>query len=382
VKGLKVNRLGRIRIWALLLAAWLPLGCGQPPWNDPYRAADRDANVLYSSFSERPKYLDPVRSYSANEYSFIAQIYEPPLQYHFLKRPYQLVPLTVREVPEPLLLDDAGNRLPAGAPAARVAFSEYRLHVRPGIRYQPHPALARDADGAYLYHALSAERIARLNTLADFEQVGSRELTADDYAYQIKRLAFPRLHSPIAGVMRDYLVGFSELSEQLDAAEQAAKQASGLEKPYVDLRDFPMEGVRVEDEYTLVIRLKGKYPQFRYWLAMPFFSPMPWEADRFYSQPGLEKRNISLNWYPLGTGPFMLQENNPNLRMVMARNPNFHGETYPTMRRDCCGTRVNPFLSSTVRCTRWSGKPSRTGTSSCRATTTPPVSAPTVSTRR
>ena len=56
---------------------------------------------------------------------------------------------------------------------------------------------------------------------------------------------------------------------------------------------------------------------------MPFFAPMPWEADAFYSQPGLEKRNISLNWYPLGSGPFMLEENNPNLRMVLSVNPNF-----------------------------------------------------------
>ncbi|MCB1861164.1 MAG: ABC transporter substrate-binding protein, partial [Gammaproteobacteria bacterium] len=58
-------------------------------------------------------------------------------------------------------------------------------------------------------------------------------------------------------------------------------------------------------------------------------APMPWEAEAFYAQPGLEKRNISLNWYPLGSGPFMLEENNPNLRMVLSANPNFHGETYP-----------------------------------------------------
>jgi len=329
VKGLAVNRQAGIGVCTLLLAVLLLGGCGQPPWNNPYRAADSDANVLYASFSERPKHLDPVRSYSANEYTFIAQIYEPPLQYHFLKRPYKLVPLTVEQVPEPLLLDSDGNALPADVAADRVAFSEYRLRFRPGIRYQPHPALARDDSGAYRYHALSPERIGELNTLADFQHSGSRELTAADYAYQIKRLAFPRLHSPIAGVMRDYIVGFGELAKELDAADEAAKKATGLEKPYLDLREFDMQGLRVEDKYTLVIRLKGKYPQFRYWLAMPFFAPMPWEADRFYSQPGLENRNISLNWYPIGSGAFMLAENNPNLRMVMVRNPNHHGETYP-----------------------------------------------------
>jgi len=43
----------------------------------------------------------------------------------------------------------------------------------------------------------------------------------------------------------------------------------------------------------------------------------------------MNERNISLDWYPIGTGPYMLTENNPNRRMVLARNPNFRGELYP-----------------------------------------------------
>jgi ABC-type transport system substrate-binding protein len=41
-------------------------------------------------------------------------------------------------------------------------------------------------------------------------------------------------------------------------------------------------------------------------------------------------KNITLDWQPLGTGPYMLEENNPNLRMVMLKNPNFHIEFYPS----------------------------------------------------
>jgi len=313
----------------LVLSLLLPAGCSDGPWNNPYPAQEALANTLYSSFRERPKHLDPVRSYSSNEYAFIAQIYEPPLQYHFLKRPYQLVPLTLERVPEPAFFDASGNPLPQDAEAGQVAFSDYLLEIRPGIRYQPHPALATGADGAYLYHELSPQQIADLNTLADLPETGSRELTAADYAYQIKRLAFPRLHSPIAGVMADYILGFKELAAELEAADEAAREQTGQEKPYLDLREFPLRGVDVLDDQRLRIRLEGKYPQFLYWMAMPFFAPMPWEADRFYSQPGLDKRNVSLNWYPLGTGPFMLAENNPNLRMVLERNPNFHGERYP-----------------------------------------------------
>ncbi len=84
------------------------------------------------------------------------------------------------------------------------------------------------------------------------------------------------------------------------------------------------------DRYTYRIKIHGKYPQLRYWLAMPFFAPVPHEADRFYSQAGMKERNITLDWYPVGTGPYMLTVNNPNRQMVLSRNPNFHGETYPS----------------------------------------------------
>jgi ABC-type transport system substrate-binding protein len=57
---------------------------------------------------------------------------------------------------------------------------------------------------------------------------------------------------------------------------------------------------------------------------------MPWEVDRFYSQPGLSAKNITLDWYPVGTGAYFLAENNPNRRMVLKRNPHFHEELYPS----------------------------------------------------
>ena len=43
----------------------------------------------------------------------------------------------------------------------------------------------------------------------------------------------------------------------------------------------------------------------------------------------MAKKNLTLDWYPVGTGPYMLTENNPNRVMVLERNPNFHGEAYP-----------------------------------------------------
>ena len=52
----------------------------------------------------------------------------------------------------------------------------------------------------------------------DFAKQGTRELVAEDYVYAIKRLAHPRLHSPIFGMMADKIVGLKELGEALQKA--------------------------------------------------------------------------------------------------------------------------------------------------------------------
>ncbi len=299
------------------------MACGDA-WNDPYPVAERGQNILYSAFTERPKHLDPVQSYTEDEITFTAQVYEPPLQYHYLQRPYTLVPLTTTAVPVPRYVDAAGKTLPADAPVEKIAESIYEIRLQPGIRYQPHPAFATDAAGKFVYADLDREKLKGIERIADFKETGSRELRADDYIYEIKRLAHPRLHSPIFGMMAEHIVGLKELGTALQSAAKTLPRDGWL-----DLDAYPLSGVSKVDDYTYRVRLKGKYPQFLYWLAMPFFAPVPREVDRFYSQPGMAEKNLTLDWYPVGTGPYMLVENNPNSRMVLARNPNFRGETYP-----------------------------------------------------
>jgi ABC-type transport system substrate-binding protein len=286
-----------------LLLLLLAGGCGEI-WNDPYPAAERDKNILYSVFSERPKHLDPAQSYTTDEATFTRQVYEPPLQYHYLKRPYELIPLTATEVPRPRQVEKDGK-----------TYSVYEIRIRPGIRYQPHPAFVA---GNF---SLSKEKIERLKTPYQLP-LGTRELGADDYIHQIKRLAHPQLHSPIFGLMAEYIVGLKEYAARLKAAARPGE--------WLDLRAHDFEGVTRVDEHTYRVTLKSSYPQFVYWLAMPFFAPIPWEVERFFHQPGMAEKNFTLDWWPVGTGPYMLSENNPNSRMVLERNPNFRGEPYPS----------------------------------------------------
>jgi len=309
-----VCRVGVIAFFMFLIAA-----CGEV-WNSPYPDALRGQNVLYSAFTERPKHLDPVQSYSEDEATFNAQIYEPPLQYHYLKRPYTLMPMSAAQMPVVTYLDAEGREV--GGDAAQVAFSVYEITLRPGILYQPHSALAKEG-GAYRYHALTPGDLEGIHTLSDFPHTGTRELLAEDFVYQIKRLAHPRLHSPVFGLMSEYIVGLKAFSETLKAADKTAGAG------WLDLRQFKLEGVEATGPHTFRVKLRGRYPQFSYWLAMNFFAPIPWEADKFYNSPGMAEKNLTLDWYPIGTGPYMLTENNPNARMVLEKNPNYRGETYP-----------------------------------------------------
>src|SRR5436190_7265861 len=287
----------------LLFTVLLLAGCGEI-WNDPYPVADRGKNILYSVFSERPKHLDPAQSYASDESIFTRQVYEPPLQYHYLKRPYELITLTAAEIPKPRFEERGG-----------VTYSIYDIRIKPGISYQPHPGFVAEN------LSLKKQKIENLKSPYSLP-LGTRELKADDYIYQIKRLAHPELHSPIFGLMAEYIVGLKEYAERL---KKAAKPGEWL-----DLRAHDIEGVSKVDDFTYRVTLKGRYPQFVYWLAMPFFAPIPWEAEKFFHQPGMAERNFSLDWWPVGTGPFMLSENDPNSRMVLARNPNFRGEPYPS----------------------------------------------------
>jgi ABC-type transport system substrate-binding protein len=102
-----------------------------------------------------------------------------------------------------------------------------------------------------------------------------------------------------------------------------------------------MKGLSVMDEHTLTITIMGRYPQFVYWLAMHFFAPVAPEVDRFYHNPGFEERNLTLDWWPVGSGPYMdwwpvgsgpymMVKNDPNSEIVLERNPNYREEFFPT----------------------------------------------------
>mgnify|MGYP001813586762 FL=1 len=303
----------------LIALVLLLAGCGEAPWNNPHPPTPEGETVYQSVMSRPPKHLDPAISYATDESLFLAQIYEPPLGYHFLKRPYELVPAGVRELPQVSYLDADGEVVPEGSEA--VAFTRYTLDVREDAHYQPHPAFAKNADGEPLYLFSDAAEASAYRSMHDFAETGSRPVLASDYAYGIKRLADPELGSPMLGMMSRYIVGMQAFSDTVSAVERSG---------WLDLDNFSFDGLRVVDDHRLQITIHGVYPQFEFWLAMQFFAPIPPEADRFYHNPGFAERNLTMDWWPVGSGPYMMVENNPNSEIVLLRNPNYRADFYPS----------------------------------------------------
>ncbi|MCU0969785.1 MAG: ABC transporter substrate-binding protein [Rubrivivax sp.] len=319
------------RVLASIAPALLAFAAGCS--NNPLPEDVAGSNTLVSAFTERsPRHLDPTASYWNNETPYTYQIYEPPYGYHYLKRPYTLVPKTAVEIALPRYLDKDGRELPADAPGEQIAESVYDIRIRPGILYQPHPAFATDEQGRHRYHAMQPGELGDRRSPWDFEHQGTRELVAEDFVYALKRHATTRITTPVYGIFAEHVIGLREYGERVKAEDAKLREGldpASLDRPFLDFRRWPLAGASAPEPHLLRIRLNGKYPQWKYWMSMTFMAPVPWEADAFYAQPGMAGNGLSLDRWPVGTGPYMMQEYVQDRRHVLVRNPNYRGEPYP-----------------------------------------------------
>lgn len=362
------------RVWTHVLAlfAWLMMAAGLTACdNSPLPRGAAESNTLFTAMIEStPRHLDPTASYWSNDTPVTYQVYEPLYGYHYLKRPFTLVPKAATQVVKPQYLDKDGQPLPDDAPGDRVAESVYDIPIKPGILFQPHPAFAQDGEGRYRYHAMKPGELGERRRPQDFEHSGTRELVAEDYVYALKRHATTRITAPISGIFAEYVVGLKAYMDLVKAEDKKLRQGldpASLDKPFLDFRRWPMAGATAPEKHLLRVRIKGKYPQWSYWMSMTFVAPIPWEADAFYAQPGMAEHSLVLDRWPVGTGPYMLTEFVPDRGMTLQRNPNYRGEPYPCegmpgdqeagLLEDC--GKPTPFIDTIVSTVEKEGVPQR-----------------------
>ncbi len=256
--------------------------------NDPYPPETEGEKVLYSSFVDAPRTLDPATAYNTRAHAITGAVYDTLLKYHFLKRPLELMPGLARALPERTELEDGRVR--------------YRFELREDLLY------ANDAC---------------------FELAGlglrTREVVAQDVAFQLARIADPDVGSPVIEPF-SVILGFKEFSQRLTARREA--DPTFLERPIQEQYAAVggIAGIETPSPMVLEVTLRRAYPQIKYWFAMEFATPVPWEAVVFYDG---EEGRPRFGDHPVGTGPYVLAEYDKQARYVLERSPNWYGVRHP-----------------------------------------------------
>jgi len=226
-----------------------------------------DESVIYAIMPTKIQGFDP--GYTSDIYSaeVTSSIYECLYTYHYLKRPYEIIP-----------------RLADGMPQISKDGLTYTIKIKKGVYF---------ADDAC------------------FEEGKGRELKADDFIFAWKRLANIKFLSPNWWVFDNKIVGLDRFREYTKTCK------SQFDVDY----SREVEGLQIPDDYTVVIKLIRPWPQFIYILAHHPTAPIAKEAIDYYGKDIIN--------HPVGTGPFKLKLWRKSSYIELVKNPNFREEYYP-----------------------------------------------------
>jgi len=229
---------------------------------------DSDEMVLRHALFTKLKGLDPGNMRDVYSVTVASQICETLYQYHFLKRPYEIVPLLAEQMPQ--ISDD---------------FLTYVIKIKKGVYFQDDKC---------------------------FPGGRGRELKAEDFVFAVKRIANIKYLSQNWSMFDGKIVGLDEFREYTKGCESE------------DDVDYArqVEGLTASDEHTLVIKLKKPWPQL-VGTALADIATAPIAKEAVFSYG---KDIVS---HPVGTGPFILKVWHRGSYVELVRNPKFRGEPYP-----------------------------------------------------
>src|SRR5438874_773645 len=236
----------------VLIAALL---CAQAAWSQ------NGNKILRVTFQAAETGFDPVRIHDYYSGHVLEAVFDTLLTYDYLARPAKLV-ASAAEMPE--ISADART---------------YTFRIKKGLYFIDDPAF----------------------------KGRKRELTAEDFAYSIRRFFDPKNRSPYAFLFTGKIVGLDDL---------AARAKAGATFDY----DSPVAGLQTPDRYTLVIRLNQPDRDLPYVLAFPVTSAVAREAIEAYGEESPS--------HPVGTGPFYLKRYVRSSKIVLAANPGYRGKVW------------------------------------------------------
>ncbi|HUG23003.1 MAG TPA: ABC transporter substrate-binding protein [Albitalea sp.] len=248
----------RLAVFGLLVGA--ALGA----WAQAESAAPA-AKVLRYSFRIAETGFDPAQISDLYSRTIAANIFEAPLQFEFLARPFRYRANTLAELPK-----------------VSPDFKTFTFRVKPNIHFADDPAF----NGK------------------------KRELVAADYVYSWKRHYDPRWKSQNLYILENAkILGLSELRQELMAAK----------KPFD--YDREVEGLRVIDKYTFELKTAEPNPR----LLLNFTDGSAFGA---VAREVVEAYGDRIMEHPVGTGPFRLAQWRRASQIVLERNPGYRDEYY------------------------------------------------------
>jgi len=230
--------------------------------------SDSNEVVTYSAYAAKVRGLDPGDIGDTTSSAVASQIFECLYQYHYLKRPYELIPQLAEDMPQ---VSEDGLR--------------YTIKIKKGVYF---------ADDRC------------------FEGGKGRELKAGDFVFAWKRIANIKYLSKNWWIFDNRIVGLDEFREYTKTVKK------GEEVDYSRV----MEGLQTPDDNTLVINLKKPLPQIVYLLAHLPTAAIAKEAVDYYGKDIIN--------HPVGTGPFKLKVWHRGSYIELVKNPGFRAEYYPS----------------------------------------------------
>lgn len=254
--------LNRASLIACLASVFLSPACTKKkPADSATSGAEGGKKIFYHYRTSEEKTLDPMKQFDQASHIMVDQFYDTLLEYHYLKRPYQLEPALLEKMPE------------------KQADGSYKLTLRKGVFFHDN---------------------------ACFPEGKGREVNADDVIFSIKRFADANIND----------LSYSIIGGMVDGLDAFREQSRKAGKDF-DYSKAEISGVKKIDAQTLSIKFTQESPLNFYPLAFNGLAIMPPEAIKKYGQ------DIDKN--PVGTGPFTLKSYSRRGTTILQKNPRYWG---------------------------------------------------------
>ncbi|TDG95170.1 ABC transporter substrate-binding protein [Cardinium endosymbiont of Culicoides punctatus] len=190
----------------------------------PKQEGKNTEKVLNLSLDSKVDGMDPATVTSLYATQLTGKVYENLLEYHYLKRPSELIPNLAESMPT---VSEDGLT--------------YTFSIKKGVYFHDNVC---------------------------FPNGKGKELTAEDFVYTFKRIADPAVRSP----------HFDQLANSIKGYRAFNKHVVIHKGDY----SYPVEGIKALDRYTLQFTLITKHPIFLHALARASTSVVAKEAVEYY----------------------------------------------------------------------------------------------------